>query len=468
MRIEVQIGNEDPKVYPLVESKIIIGSGETAHIQIPITEGISRKHLQIAVEGDKYYVTDLGSSNGSFINEDRLVPGSKQEFTSFFPVRLAENVLISLLGDDEAMPEGGSLQELLSKPAKVETPTPRFQQEDSDKTMIISRSSLNLPNRPQLRPRKANTQAATKKKASSNMNSTYIFVGVLLSVAIIYQFNFRENEVVSTPEETTEAASTPTPSEQTATQNGAADNKEVVQEEARPEQIPLEEIPSMNDFKLALNDLKCTTNFEKKICEVIPEGNVTGNGAIDSVGKMIIVIPEKKWLNESFVIFKPGLVPPFIQIDQSQRTKLFFLYLVKALPTFNWVELEKNLFFIFHRQIDGSKTISSIVGVRSKDLPGLLKLMSEKFKEIPLQQRGKEALIPFDPFITLIKFSDLIAPLENEKTFTNNSTTTTIPTPTQPISDEPIQIQAPKNYRPVQVMPTQEPIRPRTNDIAPL
>jgi len=423
MRIEVQIGNEDPKVYPLAESKIIIGSGETAHIQIPITEGISRKHLQVTVEGDKFYVTDLGSSNGSFINEDRLIPGSKQEFTSFFPVRLAENVLISLLGDDEEMPEGGTIQELLSKPTKVETSTPRFQQEDSDKTMIISRSALNLQNRPQLRPRKA-APKVTKKKASSSMSSTYLFVAVLLSVAIIYQFNFREKEVTPPVETIIENSPPPTPPEINQSSTNTTNTQAVAQEQLRPEQIPLEEIPSMNEFKLALNDLKCTTSFEKKICDVIPDANANGNGVIDSVGKMTIVIPEQKWLNQSFVIFKAGLVPPFIQLDQSQRTKLFFLYLVNALPSFNWTELEKNLFFVFYRQIDGSKAVSSIVGIKSKDLPGLINIMSEKFKEIPLQQRGKEALVTFDPFITLIKFSDLTAPLENEKNPSMSSSVT--------------------------------------------
>ena len=101
MRLEVLVVNGDVQVFPLNRPKIIIGSGESSDIVLK-TEGVSRKHVFVLVEDDQYYVVDQGSTNGTFINEERLQPGKKVEFTSFFPVRLGENVLLTLLSDDES------------------------------------------------------------------------------------------------------------------------------------------------------------------------------------------------------------------------------------------------------------------------------------------------------------------------------------------------------------------------------
>ncbi len=52
----------------------IIGRGESAEIFIP-EAGISREHAQISKYGSNYYIKDLGSTNGSFINGQQLEAG---------------------------------------------------------------------------------------------------------------------------------------------------------------------------------------------------------------------------------------------------------------------------------------------------------------------------------------------------------------------------------------------------------
>lgn len=101
MRLEILVENEDPQIFPLTKQKILIGSQDSCDIILQ-TDGVSRKHLVLVIEGDKYFVIDQGSTNGSFINEERLVPGRQIEFTSFFPIRLGDKVLVSLLSDEEA------------------------------------------------------------------------------------------------------------------------------------------------------------------------------------------------------------------------------------------------------------------------------------------------------------------------------------------------------------------------------
>jgi pSer/pThr/pTyr-binding forkhead associated (FHA) protein len=52
--------------------KLIIGRDNECDINIQ-SPSISRKHLQIEIDDDKLYVTDLGSSNGTIINDNKII-----------------------------------------------------------------------------------------------------------------------------------------------------------------------------------------------------------------------------------------------------------------------------------------------------------------------------------------------------------------------------------------------------------
>ncbi len=136
MRIEIVVDNQDPVIFPLNKPRLLIGSQETCDIVIS-TRGISRKHLSVIVENDSYFVIDQGSTNGSYINEERLVPGKKTEFTSFFPVRLGLNVLLILISDEEANGLGfnSALKNLASSSSSQSS-------EGSESTKVISLKDL--------------------------------------------------------------------------------------------------------------------------------------------------------------------------------------------------------------------------------------------------------------------------------------------------------------------------------------
>ena len=59
------------KVFPLSGDIIIIGREAENGIVINDAE-ISRKHTQLVYQGGKFIVTDLGSTNGTFVNGQRL------------------------------------------------------------------------------------------------------------------------------------------------------------------------------------------------------------------------------------------------------------------------------------------------------------------------------------------------------------------------------------------------------------
>ena len=55
--------------------------------------GVSRRHAMIRVLHDKYSIEDLGSANGTWLNENRLDPGKSYALTSGDQIRLGQLIL---------------------------------------------------------------------------------------------------------------------------------------------------------------------------------------------------------------------------------------------------------------------------------------------------------------------------------------------------------------------------------------
>src|SRR5262249_42546695 len=59
------------KDFDLSGDSTIIGRKDDCGLRIPITD-VSRHHCQVTIGGDKVVAKDLGSSNGTFVNERRI------------------------------------------------------------------------------------------------------------------------------------------------------------------------------------------------------------------------------------------------------------------------------------------------------------------------------------------------------------------------------------------------------------
>lgn len=67
-----------PREIPLQAGETLIGRGEGC--QVVVNEAmVSRKHARIVLRGSGLYIEDLGSANGTFVNQDR-VQGSRDLF----------------------------------------------------------------------------------------------------------------------------------------------------------------------------------------------------------------------------------------------------------------------------------------------------------------------------------------------------------------------------------------------------
>lgn len=60
-----------PREFELIKSEIIVGRDDGVDIPIP-APAVSRRHIRLMMEGEGYVIEDLGSSNGTFLNGERL------------------------------------------------------------------------------------------------------------------------------------------------------------------------------------------------------------------------------------------------------------------------------------------------------------------------------------------------------------------------------------------------------------
>ena len=257
----------------------MIGSGESCEVVLP-TDGVSRKHLMIISDGDTFYVADQGSTNGTFINEERLIPGRRVEFTSFFPVRLGDDVLVSLISDDEDTGFTDASLKILTKEDKT---NPTY---DFESTKVLKLQNLGLEQTEKLVKRRQEKRASVKKtnqtnkvkpKPKSKKNKIVPFMAFALFLgAAGYQFYLNETKVtvkVSAPLKVGQIIERPVA-------------PPVVDETIL---IDKTDMTPRESFVNLRNDIKCTTDMEKYLCEKIPssQGNVFG---VVQVGTMLNVL----------------------------------------------------------------------------------------------------------------------------------------------------------------------------------
>ncbi|MBL4591386.1 MAG: FHA domain-containing protein [Phycisphaerales bacterium] len=114
---------------PISRSSTFIGRNDDCHIRIR-SAGMSRKHCEILLEGGELVICDLGSSNGTYINQERIEsqPVSAGDLVSVgglvFLVEVngqPEDIDAALLFED-GLPEVAAAQQNAPQPAPSMVP----------------------------------------------------------------------------------------------------------------------------------------------------------------------------------------------------------------------------------------------------------------------------------------------------------------------------------------------------------
>ncbi len=87
LKIELALKGRPIRSYTFAKPAVTIGRGPEADVVLD-NMGVSRSHARIELKGDAYYVSDEGSSNGTFVNNlridrQRLNPGDAIQIGKF-------------------------------------------------------------------------------------------------------------------------------------------------------------------------------------------------------------------------------------------------------------------------------------------------------------------------------------------------------------------------------------------------
>ena len=85
-------GPEIGQSFGLNHNSMYVGRGSDNDIQI-VDSTVSRKHLRIQKRGNRYFLTDLGSRNGTFFNGSYVPPGIELEVKQGLPIAIGMSVI---------------------------------------------------------------------------------------------------------------------------------------------------------------------------------------------------------------------------------------------------------------------------------------------------------------------------------------------------------------------------------------
>lgn len=87
--------------FSTAKNSVSIGRGNTCDIVLPY-EGFSRRHAQIESVNGEIFVTDLGSTNGVYIDGERIPVSEKTAMQSFLNLQIGPAHQIEILDDEKA------------------------------------------------------------------------------------------------------------------------------------------------------------------------------------------------------------------------------------------------------------------------------------------------------------------------------------------------------------------------------
>jgi pSer/pThr/pTyr-binding forkhead associated (FHA) protein len=377
MRLEILIDKNAPVIYPLNGPKVVLGSSEKSDIVIPVL-GVSRKHVCILIEGDQHSVVDLGSTNGSFINENRLIPGKKTEFTTFFPLRLGTNVLVTLVAEED-----------YEIKMNLQAPLRTGKSDDSSKTRIISLKELNKTKTEKLinirDEKRAESLGNGQKKVLKKKKFNFVPLVILSFLLVVAVFNFSQvkKEESGDYEEVGKII------------RSFDDHSSVKVPETSKNLIPENELPSRDYFTKLQFEMKCISDVEKVFCSYLPGINSPNLGVTQVGLSLYALVDGTNFINASRDFFSKinKDTATFQVTDELIADTAVYMYLMSALKKdldvtpYN----DMNLFVGLFEKIDNKDHLFRTFALKPKVMNDLRPNLVER-NLVFLKSNGESAL----------------------------------------------------------------------------
>lgn len=241
------------------QTNVIIGRAPTSDIQV-VTDGISRKHLEVIEKEGEFFVIDYGSTNGTFLNEDRLEPNVEHSFNSFFPLKLGFHVFLYLV--DEVSPE--QLQEAVTSSQEKQEQEKREAIKAQRKNKVQASGTISTGGSGKVRVKKGASSTAgmkpkernKKKNSKSNQDNDeklniplYAAVFSLILIGVAYSHGMFDTFIGKEPEPVVQAPVKQRP-------------KPKIKSVPKPKSL----IPKKEEIASKMSLDKCLTDEEKSLC----------------------------------------------------------------------------------------------------------------------------------------------------------------------------------------------------------
>lgn len=90
---------QEEQEYTLPQDNIVFGRTNTCDVELPI-KSISRRHAEIVRDAQDYFISDLKSGNGTFLNNQKIKPLEKNLLRSGDLIRIEDYEIKFLLAED--------------------------------------------------------------------------------------------------------------------------------------------------------------------------------------------------------------------------------------------------------------------------------------------------------------------------------------------------------------------------------
>jgi pSer/pThr/pTyr-binding forkhead associated (FHA) protein len=94
IKLEVLSGPMDGTEFEIKKDVVNIGRDQDKEVSLPLDVIISRSHARISYENGKYWLEDLGSTNGTFIGEMNVKGKAKLPVGKIFRAGISEMRLV--------------------------------------------------------------------------------------------------------------------------------------------------------------------------------------------------------------------------------------------------------------------------------------------------------------------------------------------------------------------------------------
>jgi hypothetical protein len=172
MKLIFHIPEKNPKTFSVDKETVTIGRDEACDVVLPYA-GFSRKHAQIDLINEEIYITDLGSTNGVFIDGERIPPYEKTKTQSYLSLQIGPATTVEI--ETAEMPVVNKKAETTQTNTKLQPPT------ENTRTIVLDISML-----------KGGAKKKEPPKKEFPKNAIVVSLAIVLMVAGLFYFSKQE------------------------------------------------------------------------------------------------------------------------------------------------------------------------------------------------------------------------------------------------------------------------------------